>query len=159
MDLRSLAPAFHMATPANPSTMSPAFRTSSPAPAVCSECRWQLLYHDNGTCIWLWKTFLLQAESVDDHPWRELSTAAMQEVVQISSTVFATIFSPTPLHVHAPFEADALDISRSPFTVDAPSSGGSNNFDGFHEQSDIQLLPTSREPTKKLKKFRKGGTS
>ena len=50
------------------------------------------------------------------------------------------VFFPTPLHVHAPFEAHALDISGSPFTVDAPSSGDSNNFDGFHEQSDTQLL-------------------
>ena len=79
----------------------------------------------------------------------------MQEVVQFSSTASATIFSPTPLHIHALFEADALDISGSPFTVDAPSSGGSNNFDGFYEQSDTQLLPTSHEPPINKRKFPK----
>jgi hypothetical protein len=79
-------------------------------------------------------------------PRGELSTAAMQEIVRISSTVSATIFSPTPLHAHAPIEADALNINGTPFTVDAPSSGGSNSFDSFYEQSDTQLLPTSHEP-------------
>jgi hypothetical protein len=88
-------------------------------------------------------------------PGGELSTAAMQEVVHISSTASATIFSPTPLHVPAPFEANALDISGSPFTVDAPSSGGSNSLDGFHEQSDTQLLPTSHEPPTKKRKIPK----
>ena len=82
-------------------------------------------------------------------PGGELSTAIMHEVVQISSTASATIFSPTPLHVHAPFEADALDINGSPFIVDVPSSGGSNSSDGLHEQSDTQLLPTSHEPSTK----------
>jgi hypothetical protein len=79
-------------------------------------------------------------------PRGELSTAAMQEVVHISSTVSATIFSPIPLHAPAPVEADALDINGTSFTVDSPSSGGSNSFDSFYEQSDTQLLPTSHEP-------------
>jgi hypothetical protein len=79
----------------------------------------------------------------------------MQEVVHISSTVSATIFSPIPLHAPAPVEADALDINGTPFTVDAPSSGGSNNFHSFHEQSDTQLLPTSHEPPTKKPKISK----
>ena len=89
----------------------------------------------------------------------KLSTAVMQEVVQISSTGSATVLSPTPLHVHPPFEADASDISGSPFIVDAPSRGGSNNFDCFHEQSDKQLLPTSHEPPTKKRKNPKECTS
>ena len=88
---------------------------------------------------------------------RELSIAAMQKVVAMKSSTCAEENFPTSLPQPAPFQPDDVDIHVSPFTIIAPSSGGSNNFDGFHEQLDTQLLPTSHEPPtnsqKNLKKM------
>ena len=138
-----------MAIPANPSTMSPASAASSHAPAIAVSI--------GGSCSIMAMTLTSGSRKCPSFKQKvvmithgeEFSTAVMQEVVQIFSTVSATIFSPTPLHVPPTFEADALYISGSPFIVDAPSSGGRNNSNGFHEQSDIQLLPTSHEPPTK----------
>jgi hypothetical protein len=85
----------------------------------------------------------------------ELSTAAMQKVVANKSSVCVGDFSPTSMPIPAPFQLEDVDINGSPFIIDAPSSDGSNNFDGFHEQSDTQLLPTSHEPPTKKQKFLK----
>jgi hypothetical protein len=89
-------------------------------------------------------------------PGGELSTAAMQEVVAIKSSACAGNFSPTPMPIPVPFQHDDVDMNGSPFTIDAPSSGGSNNLDGFHKQSYTQLLPTSHElPMKKQKNLKR----
>ena len=126
-----------------------------PGSGNCSECRWQLLYHGNDTCTWLWRTSLLQAKGVDDHPWGRITNCHnARGCPDLFNRVYNHFF-PSPLHVPAPFEADALDINGFLFTVDAPSSVGSNNFDSFHKQSDTQLLPTSHEPPTNKQKIPK----
>ena len=61
VDLRSPAPEFvHNIT---------CIRGIVPCSGSSSEGRWQLLYQGNDTCIWFWKTSLLQTEGIDDHPW------------------------------------------------------------------------------------------
>jgi hypothetical protein len=148
-------PGFLMATPTDPSTMSPASGASSPAAAVAVSVGGSCSSMPMAPATGSRKRPSFKQRVLMFIPKGELSTAAMQEVVHISSTVSATIFSPTPLHAPAPVEADALDINGTPFTVDAPSSGGSNNFHSFHEQSDTQLLPTSHEPPTKKPKISK----
>jgi hypothetical protein len=151
VDLRSLAPVFLMVIPAKPSTTSYASGASFPASAVAVSVSGSFSNMPPAPVSGSGKRPSFKQRVLMITPGGELSTAARQEVVQISSTASAPIFSPTPPHVPAPFEADALDIN----VVDASSSGGSNNFDGFHEQSDTQLLPTSHEPPTKKQKFPK----
>ena len=88
-------------------------------------------------------------------PGGELSIAAMQEVVAMKSSTYVREISPTPLPQPTPFQPDDVDIHRFPFIINAPSSGGSSSFDGFYEQSYIQLLPTSHEPPMKKQRIPK----
>jgi hypothetical protein len=144
-----------MATPADSSTMLLASGASSHAPAVAvsvgGSCSTMIIVPASGSGI---RQFFKQRVLMFIHRGKFL-TAKMQEVVHISSTVSATIFFSTSLHASAPFEIDAFDINEIPFTVNSSSSGGSNNFDSFHEQSDTQLLPTLHEPMTKKRKIPK----
>ena len=106
--------------------------------ANCSTMAW--------FCI---KTSLFYAEGVD-RPWGKLLTAAMQEIMVNKSSACAGYFSSTPMPILALFQPDDVDI-----TIDASSSGGSNNFDGVHEQPNTQLLPTSHKPPTKKQKISK----
>ena len=132
-------------------TMSPASGASSHVPAVPTSVGGSCSTRAMTPAFGYGKRPSFKQRVLMITPRRELSTTAMEEVVQISST----ILSPTPSHVPAPFEADALDIRGSPLTVDAPSSGGSNSFDCFQEQLDTQLLPTWHEPPTKKRKIPK----
>ena len=94
VDLRFHAPAFFMATPANPSTMSHVSGTSFPAPAIAVSV--------GGSCSTMAMTpapgyrerpFFKQRVLMITHG-EELPTATMQEVVQISSTASIIIFFP-----------------------------------------------------------------
>ena len=90
VDMRSPAPAFLMVKHANPSTMSHASEASSPTPAIAVSV--------GGSC----STMAMAPPSFKQRVLmithgEKLSIAAMQEVVQISSTASATGFFSHPI--------------------------------------------------------------